>query len=146
MVLTTISACGVGCGRFQLKLRLIFRFCRRPLCSVRAPTGVQKTLSGLIKLVSPNPEIPVPDEVLEWAMRIALGCRRRVKEQQKRKVPLSFVTPSLAMRWAMTEWRSLCQRPSCTARAALAAILSRPDRLGFLTALREVASADLRFR
>ncbi len=52
--------------------------------SGRDTTGVQKTLSGLIKLVSPNPEIPVPDEVLEWALRIALECRRRVKEQQKR--------------------------------------------------------------
>jgi len=96
MVLTTISACGVGCGRFQLKLRLIFRFCRRPLCSVRAPTGVQKTLSGLIKLVSPNPEIPVPDEVLEWAMRIALGCRRRVKEQQKRTGSAEFRNTQLS--------------------------------------------------
>ncbi|MGH7183549.1 MAG: BREX system Lon protease-like protein BrxL [Nitrospiraceae bacterium] len=52
--------------------------------SGRDTTGVQKTVSGLIKLVSPNPEIPVPDEVLEWALRIALECRRRVKEQQKR--------------------------------------------------------------
>ena len=52
--------------------------------SGRDTTGVQKTLSGLIKLVSPNPDIPVPDEVLEWALRIALECRRRVKEQQKR--------------------------------------------------------------
>jgi ATP-dependent Lon protease len=52
--------------------------------SGRDTTGVQKTVSGLIKLVSPNPETPVPDEVLEWALRIALECRRRVKEQQKR--------------------------------------------------------------
>jgi ATP-dependent Lon protease len=52
--------------------------------SGRDTTGVQKTVSGLIKLVSPNPDIPVPDEVLEWALRIALECRRRVKEQQKR--------------------------------------------------------------
>ena len=52
--------------------------------SGRDTTGVQKTASGLIKLVSPNPDIPVPDEVLEWALRIALECRRRVKEQQKR--------------------------------------------------------------
>lgn len=52
--------------------------------SGRDTTGVQKTVSGLIKLVSPNPETPVPDEVLEWAVRIALECRRRVKEQQKR--------------------------------------------------------------
>jgi ATP-dependent Lon protease len=52
--------------------------------SGRDTTGVQKTVSGLIKLLSPNPETPVPDEVLEWALRIALECRRRVKEQQKR--------------------------------------------------------------
>jgi len=52
--------------------------------SGRDTTGVLKTVSGLIKLVSPNPEIPVSDEVLEWALRIGLECRRRVKEQQKR--------------------------------------------------------------
>ena len=52
--------------------------------SGRDTTGVQKTVSGLIKLVSPNPETPVSDEVLEWALRLALECRRRVKEQQKR--------------------------------------------------------------
>jgi ATP-dependent Lon protease len=34
--------------------------------------------------VSPNPDTPVPDDLLEWALRIALECRRRVKEQQKR--------------------------------------------------------------
>lgn len=52
--------------------------------SGRDATAVQKTVSGLIKLVSPNPEIPVPDDVMEWSVRIALECRRRVKEQQKR--------------------------------------------------------------
>jgi len=52
--------------------------------SGRDTTAVQKTISGLIKLVSPNPNTPVPDEVLEWALRLALECRRRVKEQQKR--------------------------------------------------------------
>ncbi len=52
--------------------------------SGRDTTGVQKTVSGLIKLMSPNPETPVADEVLEWALRLALECRRRVKEQQKR--------------------------------------------------------------
>jgi len=52
--------------------------------SGRDTTAVEKTISGLIKLVSPNPDIPVSDEVLEWATRIALECRRRVKEQQKR--------------------------------------------------------------
>ena len=52
--------------------------------SGRDTTGVHKTVSGLIKLMSPNPEIPVTDELLEWAVRLALECRRRVKEQQKR--------------------------------------------------------------
>jgi ATP-dependent Lon protease len=58
--------------------------------SGRDTTGVQKTVSGLIKLVSPNPDTPVPDEVLEWALRIALECRRRVKEQQKRIGSVEF--------------------------------------------------------
>ena len=35
--------------------------------SGRDTTAVEKTIGGLIKLVSPNPEIPVSDEVLEWA-------------------------------------------------------------------------------
>mgnify|MGYP000661904696 CR=1 FL=1 len=52
--------------------------------SGRDTTAVQKTVSGLIKLISPNPEVPVSDELLEWAVRLALECRRRVKEQQKR--------------------------------------------------------------
>jgi ATP-dependent Lon protease len=52
--------------------------------SGRDTTAVQKTVSGLIKLVSPNPDTPVPDDVVEWGLRIALECRRRVKEQQKR--------------------------------------------------------------
>ena len=52
--------------------------------SGRDTTGVMKTVSGLIKLVSPSPDVPVSDDVLEWALRIGLECRRRVKEQQKR--------------------------------------------------------------
>jgi ATP-dependent Lon protease len=52
--------------------------------SGRDTTGVQKTISGLLKLVSPNPDALVSDEVIEWAVRIALEGRRRVKEQQKR--------------------------------------------------------------
>jgi ATP-dependent Lon protease len=52
--------------------------------SGRDTTAVQKTVSGLIKLMSPNPAVPVSDELLEWAVRLALECRRRVKEQQKR--------------------------------------------------------------
>jgi ATP-dependent Lon protease len=52
--------------------------------SGRDITAVQKTVGGLLKLLSPNPEKPVSDEDLEWVVRLALECRRRVKEQQKR--------------------------------------------------------------
>ena len=52
--------------------------------SGRDTTGVQKTISGLLKLLYPDPEMPVADEDLEWAVRLAMECRRRVKEQQKR--------------------------------------------------------------
>ena len=34
--------------------------------------------------MQPDPEVPISDELLEWALRIALQYRRRVKEQQKR--------------------------------------------------------------
>ena len=40
--------------------------------------------------MSPNPEALVSDELLEWAVRLALECRRRVKEQQKRIVATEF--------------------------------------------------------
>lgn len=52
--------------------------------SGRDTTAVQKTVSGLLKLLYPDPEMPIPDEDLEWAVRLALEMRRRVKEQQKR--------------------------------------------------------------
>ena len=46
--------------------------------------AVNKTVSGLTKLLFPDPELPVSDEDLEWIVRAALETRRRVKEQQKR--------------------------------------------------------------
>jgi ATP-dependent Lon protease len=52
--------------------------------SGRDTTAVNKTVNGLLKLMQPNPEEPISDELLEWAIKIALEYRRRVKEQQKR--------------------------------------------------------------
>lgn len=52
--------------------------------SGRDTTAVNKTVNGLMKLMQPNPEVPVSDELLEWAVKIGLEYRRRVKEQQKR--------------------------------------------------------------
>jgi ATP-dependent Lon protease len=52
--------------------------------------AVNKTISGLIKLIFPSPDMPIPDEELESIVRIALETRRRVKEQQKRCLKTEF--------------------------------------------------------
>ncbi len=52
--------------------------------SGRDNAAVNKTLNGLLKLMQPNPNEPISDELLEWAIKISLEYRRRVKEQQKR--------------------------------------------------------------
>lgn len=52
--------------------------------SGRDSNAVNKTVSGLLKLLYPDGEQRVTDEDLEWAVRIAMESRRRVKEQQKR--------------------------------------------------------------
>ncbi|MBA2671799.1 MAG: BREX system Lon protease-like protein BrxL [Gemmatimonadetes bacterium] len=52
--------------------------------------AVHKTVSGLTKLLFPDPDIPVPDEELEGMVRLALESRRRVKEQQKRCLKSEF--------------------------------------------------------
>ncbi len=52
--------------------------------SGRDTTATNKTLNGLLKLMQPNPEVPISEELLEWCVKIALEYRRRVKEQQKR--------------------------------------------------------------
>jgi ATP-dependent Lon protease len=52
--------------------------------SGRDTTAVNKTIDGLLKLLSPDANAEIADEELEWAARLALEVRRRVKEQQKR--------------------------------------------------------------
>lgn len=52
--------------------------------SGRDTNAVNKTVSGLLKLLYPSNNTKVPNEELEWAVRIAMEARRRVKEQQKR--------------------------------------------------------------
>ena len=52
--------------------------------SGRDTNAVNKTVSGLLKLMYPDQDTTVSDEDLEWATRLGLEVRRRVKEQQKR--------------------------------------------------------------
>lgn len=49
-----------------------------------------KTISGLIKLLYPDPAMEIPDDELERIVRIALESRRRVKEQQKKCLKSEF--------------------------------------------------------
>lgn len=52
--------------------------------SGRDTNAVNKTASGLLKLLYPGDDLTPADADLEWAIRIAMEARRRVKEQQKR--------------------------------------------------------------
>jgi ATP-dependent Lon protease len=52
--------------------------------------AVNKTVSGLTKLLFPDPAQEVGDEDLEWIVRIALESRRRVKEQQRKCLRSEF--------------------------------------------------------
>ncbi len=52
--------------------------------SGRDINATNKTASGLLKLLYPSARMEVSDEDLEWAVRLGLQVRRRVKEQQKR--------------------------------------------------------------
>lgn len=57
--------------------------------SGRDTNAVNKTVSGLLKLLYPG-EGEIADEDIEWAVRIAMEVRRRVKEQQKRIGAVEF--------------------------------------------------------
>jgi ATP-dependent Lon protease len=52
--------------------------------------AVTKTVSGMVKLLFPDPEMEISDPDLEAIVRLALEARRRVKEQQKRCLKSEF--------------------------------------------------------
>jgi ATP-dependent Lon protease len=58
--------------------------------SGRDVEAVNKTISGLVKLLFPAADVKIPDEDLELIVRLALEARRRVKEQQKRVFKSEF--------------------------------------------------------
>jgi ATP-dependent Lon protease len=58
--------------------------------SGRDVEAVNKTISGLAKLLFPASDMKIPDEDLELIVRLALEARRRVKEQQKRVFKSEF--------------------------------------------------------
>src|SRR5450759_1633503 len=58
--------------------------------SGRDTNAVNKTVSGLLKLLYPDTAMEISDADIEWAVRLALESRRRVKEQQKRVGAMEF--------------------------------------------------------
>jgi len=66
--------------------------------SYRDTKAVNKTLNGLLKLMQPNPEEPISEELLEWAIKVSLEYRRRVKEQQKKIRPTDFENTDFSYR------------------------------------------------
>jgi ATP-dependent Lon protease len=52
--------------------------------SGRDTWAVNRTVSGLLKLLYPDSATHIPDEDIAWAVRLAMEGRRRVKEQQKK--------------------------------------------------------------
>ena len=70
------------------------------------------------------------DEDLEWAVRIAMECRRCVKEQQKRVGAESFEIRISALSWAMTGSGNSFRHRSCKARVPSGQILLNLDKYG----------------
>lgn len=64
--------------------KIVDRLALGDALSGRDRRATTKTIDGLLKLTYPSSDMEIADEDLEWAVRIALECRRRVKEQQKR--------------------------------------------------------------
>jgi uncharacterized protein (TIGR02653 family) len=58
--------------------------------SGRDRAAVIRTVDGLLKLLYPEPDVAIGDADLDWAARLAMECRRRVKEQQKRIGSVEF--------------------------------------------------------
>lgn len=52
--------------------------------SGRDTNAVNHTVNGLLKLLYPKHDMAIPEQDIEWAVRLGMECRRRVKEQQKR--------------------------------------------------------------
>jgi predicted ATP-dependent Lon-type protease len=74
----------LGSGRRAASVPLLGRAHFGGALSDRDQNAVNKTVSGPLKLLYPNPEINAPDEDLEWAVKLGLEMCRPVKEQQKR--------------------------------------------------------------
>ena len=92
--------------------------------------AVNKTVSGLTKLLFPDPEMPVPDTDLEWIVRVALESRRRVKEQQRRVFKSEFRNTHFSYIMVPMAPSSSYRLQNCTAMKRSRAIRCRLARCG----------------
>jgi ATP-dependent Lon protease len=81
-----------------------------------------------LKLLHPNPEIEVPDDDLEWAVKLALEMRRRVKEQQKRIGLAEFRNTQFSYSMGFDGIEQFVSTPELQSEAALGAIRCRPAK------------------
>ena len=100
----------------------------------RHRTPCNKTVSGLLKLSHPTRARRVADEDLEWAVRLALECRRRVKEQQKRIGAAEFRNTHFSYTLGDGRRREVRRRRrSCRARTASATTRCRRGQVWALS-------------
>ncbi len=85
-----LSACWTGLRPQSRLPRIQNRVFWGGALSGRDIEAVHKSVSGLLKLIFPDPEMEIEDGDLEWIVRLALESRRRVKEQQKRCLKAEF--------------------------------------------------------
>lgn len=103
--------------------------------SGRDSGAVNKTVSGLLKLISPDPEVEVCDADLEWAVRLALEARLRVKEQQKyigpeefRRTDFSYIFEGGEEKFVSTPEGLNSNLPAAATKAAPAAEVVKVER------------------
>ena len=72
--------------------------------SGRDQNAVNKTVSGLLKLLYPDPASPIPDEDLEWAVRLALEvpppCERAAEAHRICGVPKYTIQLCYGLGWS----------------------------------------------
>ncbi len=93
--------------------------------SGRDTWAVNRTVSGLLKLLYPDVGSQIPDEDIAWAVRLAMEVRRRVKEQQKRigrdefgKTDFTFLVNGASEQLVMTPEMVGADEPGTMAPAA----------------------------
>jgi ATP-dependent Lon protease len=77
----------------------------------RDQTAVLKTVDGLLKLLWPGDGLWIPDDSIEWAVRLAFESRLRIKQQQKALMPAEFSETDFSYRIGERGTEKLLQCP-----------------------------------